>query len=67
MINTEIFEMGDWSNYTCLEKVLKMVNDLIKENKIERSDIVEYKTENWSEEIDESNYYNYRVTISWWK
>lgn len=67
MINTEIFEMGDWSNYTCLETVLKMVNDLIKENKIERSDIVEYKTENWSEEIDESNYYHYRVTISWWK
>jgi hypothetical protein len=44
-----------------------MVNDLIKENKIERSDIVEYKTENWSEEVDESNYYHYRVTISWWK
>lgn len=67
MINTEIFEMGDWSNYVCFEKVLEMVNNLIKENKIEKSDIVEYKTENWSEEVDGSNYYHYKVTISWWK
>lgn len=67
MINTEIFKYESYNNYTCFDETLKMVNDLIKEKKIQKSDIIEYRTENWSEETEEGTYYHYRAIISWWE
>ena len=65
MINTEIFEWESVNNYTCFEEVLKLVNDLIEKNNINKSDIIEYRTENWTNK--ETQIYYYRVTISWWQ
>lgn len=67
MINTEIYEMENYNNYTCFDGVLKLVNDLIKEKKIKKSDIIEYRTKNWSEDKDGQPIYHYRVVISWWQ
>lgn len=50
MIDTEIFEYESCNNYTCFEEVLKMVNELIEEKGIKKSNIVEYRTENWKTE-----------------
>lgn len=63
MINTEIFEVKNCNNYKCFDEALKHINDLIKENRIKREDIVEYRTENWTSD----KYFHYRVTISWWE
>lgn len=62
MIDTEIFEYESYNNYTCFEEVLEMVNKLIKEKRIKRKNIVEYRTENEKRE----DIYHYKVTISWW-
>ena len=67
MINTEIFEYESINNYTCFDEILKMVNDLVRERKISKSDIIEYKTENWSEETHGELFYHCKVTISWWQ
>lgn len=67
MIDTEIFEYESYNNYTCFGEVLKMINNLIKEKGIAKSDIIEYKTENWSDDKDGIPFYHYRATISWWK
>lgn len=63
MINTEIFKYECCNNYICLKEVLKMVNECIEKNQINKSDICEYRTENW----EEKNIYHYKVTISWYK
>lgn len=62
MINTEIFESSNYSNYIAFDNVLKMINDFINENNIKRQNIVEYKTENYLKE----EFWNYKVTISYW-
>lgn len=67
MINTEIFCYKSYNNYSCFEKTLKMVNDLIEEKRISKSNILEYKTKNWGEETVDGIYYHYKVTISWWE
>lgn len=67
MINTEIIEVCDYSNHNCFEKALELVNKLIKDNDISKTDIIEYKTENYDEHVEGSTYYYYKVIISWWK
>lgn len=67
MIDTEIFTYESCNNYICFEEMLKMVNELITEKGIKKSDIVEYHTENWMTEKDGECIYHYRATISWWQ
>lgn len=67
MINTEIFEVYDYNNYICFKEVLALVNELIRDNSITKTDIVEYRTENYEKEVEGSNCYYYKVIISWWK
>lgn len=67
MIDTEIYEIENYNNYNCFDEGLKIVNDLIKEKEIEKSDIVEYRTENWAEDKNGVPYYHYKIVISWWK
>lgn len=67
MINTEIFEYESCNNYTCFQEVLKDINELIKERKIKKDDIVEYRTENWKTDKDGEDVWHYKATISWWQ
>lgn len=64
MINTEIFTHESVNNYDCFDDVLKMVNDFISENGIQKSDIIEYRTENHLQKNDK---YFYSALISYWK
>ena len=69
MINTVIFE--EYNNYGtdyAKESCLKSVNKFLEDRHISRSDIVEYKTDIWNEDIgDGCRYYNYRVILSYYK
>lgn len=67
MIDTEIFEYESYNNYTCFEEVLKMVNELIEGKGIKKSDIVEYRTENWKTKEEGEDIWHYKATISWWQ
>lgn len=62
MINTEIFIYESVNNYTCFDEVLKDVNKFIKENNINKDDIIEYRTDNW----EENEKWHYKVILSYW-
>lgn len=66
MIKTEIYTHESWSNYDCFDEVLKYVNILIKKEHIKRSDILEYRTKNWSTTEKNDVRWHYEVTISYW-
>lgn len=66
MINTEIYTYDSWSNYDCFDEVLKSINYLIKKKHIKRSDILEYRTKNWSTVEKDDIKWHYEVTISYW-
>lgn len=64
-VNSEIVTYRDRSNYVCFDEVLKEVNKIIEENKISKSDILEYKSDNFYDKNTEE--WCYTVTFSWWK
>lgn len=66
MINTEIYTYDSWNNYDCFDEVLKDINDLIKKEHIKRSDILEYRTKNWSTIENGDVKWHYEATISYW-
>ena len=64
MIVTDTFELRAMDD-VCLERILMLVNDYIKKNRIRREDIIEYRTER--KERTDRFHHEYLVTISWWK
>lgn len=64
MINSENFIVRDRDEYKAKAHIMKKLNEYIEEQGIERSDILEFRTdENYS---DDGKYYC-KITISWWK
>lgn len=63
MVNTEILKSEGFDNGECFNNVINMINELVKERKIKRKDIIEYKTENYKHE---GNIWCYKVTITYW-
>lgn len=63
MINTENFIARDRDEYKLKTLVMKELNEFIKEHKIERSNILEFRTN--------TTYFEkgccFEVTISWWE
>lgn len=64
MVNTKRFiGYGDWV-HECQDEVMKKVNQFIDKNKIERSNILEFRT-NTKHDWKGDN--SFEVVISWWQ
>ena len=64
MIHTEIISATNFYIDKSLEAAVDKVNSLIDKEKIDRADILEYKT---SSEFSLSNHYKTTIIITWWK
>ena len=64
-LHTEVFEVRD--DEFSIECLTDMVNDYIKEEKIAREDIQEYRTEHWVDKsADGVDMYNFRAILTYW-
>ena len=64
-LKTEVFEVRD-SEFS-IECLTDMVNDYIKEERIAREDIQEYRTEHWVDKAEDgTDMYNFRAILTFW-
>ena len=66
MIHNETFSATDKSIIHAKDSVMKKVNMLVIENKIQRSNILEFRTKEEHGPYGSDNNL-FEVTISWWK
>ena len=64
MINTKRFiNYNDWL-YKCKDETMNELNQFIEENKIERPNILEFRT---NRTTDWKCHHSFEVIISWWQ
>lgn len=66
MIHSKEFFFADPNKEQCLERALREINTFIRQERIRREDIIEYRT---IPEVNNSSMYTYRykIILSWWK